>query len=322
MAAVYICQKCGDEDTFEKPPKECPSCGDAAMKISYKPPYRKMVVAQPKKKRKREDLDNSRPGRCKSAPSQTAVGDLEDDATLDPSVTIVDNFKGAAWTNGHKKIRLAYRKLSPDSDDCRGLVINPGVLIEGEAQKHFEHIAKVMRAGTISDRQATEATGEAAAALGMLKSTTHPGFKMLTGFHVHSGTGIDQIWGKPKQGKGATGYDEYMIVEAKGVNATPRVDNFAEECGTQMSENWVVDRLGRMQSSQDKQSKKVANEMVDALGLNLTQKSSKNISKKYWMRSGGLKKKRPTVGGIVFEAKWNKTKLSYIPSGKTQYFTK
>lgn len=320
IMSLYVCDHCGCLRDYPLPPKQCPECASTKVRISYKNPYAGMGMGSGSqtKKRKRSDSDVAGP-RCASAPSQTKVDDLANNPVN--GVTHVTNLYGNTWRNGQQMIRLAYPNLSSGSAAVQGLVIDPGsavrARITGHVQRHFEKIATVMRGGRISGTQATEATGEAAAALGMLKNKKYQGFVMLSGYHSHSGTGIDQIWAKPHPTKKGV-YSEYVVVEAKGVGATPRVDRFAEDCGTQMSEKWVVDRIKRMTNAQDATAKEAAKKLVKDVGLEFKEKKSKNNHTYYSLSKDPTGKAK--LHGLVYEAKWNGVKLSHTPSKNVTYF--
>jgi hypothetical protein len=66
---------------------------------------------------------------------------------------------------------------------------------------------------------------------------------MKWGLGEHSGAGIDQIW---KRSDATT--IPYLIVEAKAPDQILRYNPFAPDgVNTQMSKEWIVDRLARMQ---------------------------------------------------------------------------
>ena len=113
--------------------------------------------------------------------------------------------------------------------------------------QHFRAIQTLLESN-YKKTDATEGTGEAAAAYCIIKDPAYAGYRMRWGMHVHSGPGIDQIWYKPGPVGNGRRNGSYLIVEAKGVGAMvgstpwdvpPAIQN-------QMSIGWVYDRLMRM----------------------------------------------------------------------------
>lgn len=128
----------------------------------------------------------------------------------------------------------------------------------------------------------TEITGEFATAKYMMGQT---GFSMRLGYA--KGRGIDQIW---KKG------NEYHIVEAKGEGATLAWTNH----GTQMSREWVDDRLIALHNSLDSDRSNLAKEIIKNANLDVDITNRK------------VKDKPPVKGvsaspirGIVVEARWS-----------------
>jgi hypothetical protein len=179
--------------------------------------------------------------RSNSAPP---IGDVTTLKTNPPAGHVyVSSLFNTAWTGGLGKIRLAYRFLDPMSMGMQGLVITPAVqnATDGELKKHYNAIADFMAAAH-KPTDATEGTGEAAAAFGV--SQGYAGYEMVWGFHQHSGAGIDQIWQKKNTGGQVT---DYLIVEAKGVGQCLSQDQYQPpNVGIQLSQAWVIDRLSRM----------------------------------------------------------------------------
>jgi hypothetical protein len=113
---------------------------------------------------------------------------------------VVDITTDAKWNSTKKAIRLAYLAMDPTQpNDMQGLYINDPA-IKGhpctEVPKHLNAVRMAMEANN-KQTDATEATGEAAAAFAMCKHPTFSGSVMKWGMHVHSGAGLDQIWHNP-----------------------------------------------------------------------------------------------------------------------------
>ncbi|MDZ7714330.1 MAG: hypothetical protein U5L06_15085 [Rhodovibrio sp.] len=147
------------------------------------------------------------------------------------------------WLLSFNRIRLAYFDMT-GTKKAEGLVISPNVT-DPCLTAHYQKATKMMtRPKTNTD--ATEATGEIAAAYAIGQDPQYAGFVMKWGLGQHAGAGIDQIW-KRSDSTSIT----YLIVEAKGPGQSLRYDRFAPSgVDTQMSKGWIVDRLARMQSGQ------------------------------------------------------------------------
>jgi hypothetical protein len=114
------------------------------------------------------------------------------------------------------------------------------VAMNGSAsvRAHFDAVSNGMRVARVSS-SITECVGEAAAAMAMLDAG---GWEMIWGFHLHAGTGIDQIWRRPL----GNGRYEYRIVEAKGPGANLTFSFFVPPNYRQMELGWVVNHLYSM----------------------------------------------------------------------------
>ena len=185
-------------------------------------------------------------GRSSSAPPAAIIG-----ATPAHTVRVTAMGLGA-WTDTTTlKIRLAYNNVDVLNPGMQGLVITRPELVTYEANHgraplkgHFEAVADLMEANhKVSD--ATEGTGEAAAALGVIVDTNAT-YQMLYGFDTHRGAGIDQIWGLPNPLNPAL-YTDYLIVEAKGPGQVLTDDPHRPNgMRMQMSHDWIIDNLARM----------------------------------------------------------------------------
>jgi hypothetical protein len=153
-----------------------------------------------------------------------------------------------------------------------------------------------------SKPQVTEIIGETAAALAVAKSGKGK-IKMVWGFHLHSGRGIDQIWTE-YGGKGEALW--YGIVESKGPGASLTVNKFAPDyCATQMSEGWVLDRLYHMQSGS---GAAVAKAVLDATGVTLgvIEKNFGGSSTSYYGLDKRETKSAVKLYGVTITATWTK----------------
>lgn len=168
---------------------------------------------------------------------------------------------GAASTT---RFRLVYELLDitvlPASTKQGLIIALPELSGDAVAQEHFNRITSVMEA-PLTSTDCTEATGEAAAAMCILRE--YRGFKMVWGFHCHKGPGIDQIWVEITGGT-LTGV---LIVEAKGPGAVLSDNNFMPTGFDQMSERWIMHNLATMMNGGSDEAKTLASQIVRALGL-------------------------------------------------------
>jgi hypothetical protein len=135
--------------------------------------------------------------------------------------------------------------------------IKQQVAMNGSAsvRAHFDTVSAKMRIAT-SNPAITECVGEAAAAMAM---AAMPGWDMIWGAHIHSGTGIDQIWRRSLGGA----YREYRIVEAKGPGASLGSGLWVPPGYGQMEFGWVINHLRSMQQN----GHAAGVEICNALGL-------------------------------------------------------
>jgi hypothetical protein len=170
----------------------------------------------------------------------------------------------------------------------------------------------------------TEATGEAAAAMCILEGTvlsglTTAGFDMEWGMHVHSGTGLDQIWSRTQNG----GLKQYLIVEAKGAGARASSGATGGPPPTiyQMSTHWIIHNLQIMRRS----NQQIAVDILNDLKLNIIKRwpAYGGAAKSYY----GVNPANPTSGqttaelwGAIITANWlSDGMLSYSVSSCKQY---
>lgn len=286
-------------------------------------PYSHASFATPRKRVKVKRSGTG--GRSASAPPATAVATITGGGT--PNTTYFNDSSAAGWQNpGQVAIRLAYWKLDPALHQMQGLVINRvevqnyigahGGLDKDNLEDHLEAVADLME---LNHKQvdATEGTGEAAAALGVIVYKNNA-YRMLWGRHVHAGAGIDQIWGKPNP---AGGYSHYLIVEAKGPGQTLTVDAWQPlNVGTQMSKRWILDRLSKMSAA----GHNLATKILTRIGVttyvrwpNYNGGTTSYYDEQAVVRNAAS----PKLSGIVITAGWTGTgALTYAVSGYTRHY--
>jgi len=194
-------------------------------------------------------------GRARAAPILTSWPL----AVMNQGVTYFDDITDPQWAGAalvdDVKLPFAWLDTSPLKTKWQGLVQVVAINGDAEARLHFHAVSAKLANGT-SNPTITEAVGEAAAAMAMLAAG---GWEMTWGFHLHSGTGIDQIWRKPLgQGRYA-----YHIVEAKGPGAGLSPGLFVPPGYSQMEFGWVVNHLQSMEAN----GHAAGTEIVNALGL-------------------------------------------------------
>ncbi|MCB1908963.1 MAG: hypothetical protein KDH15_16475 [Rhodocyclaceae bacterium] len=209
-----------------------------------------------------------------------------------------------AWLN--VKGPAVWQGLEQDVDGVSG---------DAEVQGHFDAISRDMRS-LLAGHRITECVGEAAAAICVLND--FKGFKMIWGYHLHSGTGIDQIWEKDN----GNGTSDFLIVEAKGPGAGLNFSFFVPPGFAQMEEGWVANHLYSM----DRNSHAAGQRIVNALGLAFANLHPNygGASKSYFGLSNGSKHKQAAsrVFGIVATASWlSDGRLWFTRSQPVQYFT-
>ncbi|WP_333676231.1 hypothetical protein [Dyella sp.] len=183
------------------------------------------------------------------------------------------------------------------------------------ACQHFDQIATDMRQ-LLANTRITECVGEAAAAIYVLER--HPGLQMIWGYHVHSGTGIDQIWEIPNQSGGT----DFLIVEAKGPGANLNFSVFVPPGYSQMEEGWIANHLYSMSQNNHAAGLKI----VNALGLQFVNAypNYQGATKSYYGLAGTSRHKQSAsrVYGTVVQAQWlSDGRLGYSASPVVQYFT-
>lgn len=184
---------------------------------------------------------------------------------------------------------------------------------DAEARAHFDDVSGTLRTAWASTR-ITEAVGEAAAAICILEN--YPGFRMIWGAHVHSGTGIDQIWRRTNH----NGSCNYLVVEAKGPGAGLIFSPFLPTGYNQMEEGWVVNHLYSM----DRNGHAAGQDIVAKLGLTfaVAHKNFAGGSKSYYgLHGSSAHKTRPsTIHGLVVSAFWRADgRLGYNAGALTKY---
>lgn len=179
------------------------------------------------------------PGRAHAAPPLTSWPVNGQNADV---VYVADIATAVGWGTNAKTIYLPFRQLDTAVLTVGGLAItHQGADRNATLRAHFDACTAVMAKGTSNSRHITEAVGEAAAALAVLRTAAFGAFQMVWGFDTHSGAGIDQIWEKADPNA-----PEYLIVEAKGPNATLTYSPFTPSGYNQMEKHWVMDRLKSM----------------------------------------------------------------------------
>lgn len=184
------------------------------------------------------------------------------------------------------------------------------------ACQHFDSIATDMRQ-LLANPRITECVGEAAAAIWVLEQ--HRGFRMTWGYHIHSGTGIDQIW----EMANLAGGTDFLIVEAKGPGANLNFQLFVPPGYRQMEEGWVANHLYSM----DRNNHAAGQRIVNVLGLKFVNAHPHygGASKSYYGVAPTGKPKpacASRVFGVVVQARWLADgRLGYSASAPVQYFT-
>ncbi len=298
-------------------PATCPNCNTAIthkMRALNHNPYAGMTFVAPKRPKHGNAVYNM-PGRSPAAPVRTAWPGNN----LNANVTHIPSLINAAWTGaGPDKIRMAYQNLNPASGQMEGLMIDcPEAQGNAALTAHFLSVMMALS----QPKKATdiaEATGEAAAALCILRKTNLQsggtnlklaGFTMEWGMHVHSGAGIDQIW---RRG------NEYLIVEAKGPNQILSMNSFMPPYFSQMSTRWIMHNLATM----DRQGHTIAQDILNDLALvhNVRWPNHGGGSKNYYgvSASGGIGAGR--LFGVVVTSVWKSDgMLDYVTSNFKQY---
>lgn len=254
-------------------------------------------------RRPRKILRVSAPGRSSSAPPPPNLTSWPR-PTMPQGLSYCASLFDPVWTGmGQTDIGFAYNKLDLAVGGMQGLVLSfADANRDAEVRAHFDACTAFMvRNHKTTD--ATEATGEIAAAMGML--SRHPGYAMLWGFHKHSGAGIDQIWWNQDQT-----HPRYLVVEAKGPGQTLSTNPFWPTGYGQMEEDWVVDRLARMRSGA---GQTLANRIIGELGIAIHTAVPNYLgsSTSYYGATMGVQGPA-RLSGVTIAARW-------LPSGKPSY---
>lgn len=179
-----------------------------------------------------------------------------------------DVSKSKRWNDSSQKaIRLPYYSLDPSAQgQMQGVIIKDPAITGSTCTQLPLHLAKLKAdmEANVKNTSATEATGEAAAALYICKR--YGGARMLWGAHVHSGPGIDQIWHTLSTNPVQYPKGKYIVVEAKGVGAQLSYKNDQDippDIRQQMSLGWICDNLVTMK----RQNRKAAIDLMKDVGL-------------------------------------------------------
>jgi hypothetical protein len=255
--------------------------------------------------------------RSASAPLLSVKGKFKLNAPF--AQLVLDIAKENDWYDASKKgIRLAYENLDPvnGKGQVQGLFItDPAVVNHPSPQLHLhlEQLAvETMENHKTTD--ATEATGEAAAAFAICKLPQYSGFLMYWGKHLHSGAGIDQIWYNPTAPALNRPKGTYLIVEAKGVNAQLGDDSHAPPAvGKQMSTGWIYNNLAMMARN----GHQIAIDLMNDVGLTEEYQlgSDPTMQVPYYYAWGGASKsyysckhdplaQQAVLKKVVVEAQW------------------
>ena len=229
--------------------------------------------------------------------------------TLNADVTYVKDLTLVAWTGSAATcVRLPYQYLDKNNPAMQGLVISlPGLAADPVALLHFQQCTQQMLT-TNKSTDVTEATGEVAAAMAMIKH--YPAFKMQWGLHCHKGAGIDQIWTLCD----AMGtLSEVMIVEAKGPGAGLSGNPNMPPNFDQMGKNWIIHNLATMMSgakggvsAASIHQGTLAQSIVTGLGLTVgtTYPMFGGASKSYYGVVSAIGAKTVKVRRLLVTARW------------------
>ena len=300
----------------------CPNCGTpiASGQRSYKRDYEAYKNASfvAPRKRARSAYVVVASGRSPAAPVRT----VWPGPNLNTDVTHVPNLMSAAWlTAGANKIALAYNDLDLSRPGAmEGLLIDcPEAVGKASVVSHFAVVkTKLVAAHKLTD--IAEATGEAAAALCILRETrigtlTLAGFDMEWGMHVHSGPGIDQIWSRNLGGR-----NQYLIVEAKGPNQATSPNNFMPPDFDQMSIRWIMHNLETMSRNHAGVAASILGDLNVTTGVRWP--NYQGAAKSYYGVTGTTGPANADLYGVVVTAKWRADgMLRYSRSGFTHYTT-
>jgi hypothetical protein len=234
-------------------------------------------------------------GRANAAPPITKwpVQGLHDDVEY-----IKDIKSDSAWAfQMTDDVRLPFAHLDIHrSVKWQGLIQQVSMNGSAAARAHFDAITAAMLTAT-SNPAITECVGEAAAAMAMLERT---GWEMIWGFHLHAGTGIDQIWRKPI----GNGLYKYRIVEAKGPGAYLNSGNWVPPNYGQMQLGWVVNHLYSMRQNNHAAGVEVCNALN--LVFQVAHANYNGATKSYYglAPTSGHAAAISSLSGVVITARW------------------
>lgn len=275
------------------------------------------IPPNPTKKRHTNPI----PGRSPSAPTR----DTWPGPRMPLRMSHVPDLTDFAWTNPREnQVCLAYRGLDRSRITAmEGLIIDfPNAVRDPQARLHFNDVKSKLET-CHKPADVGEATGEAAAALHILKrgelrsaplTLDLAGFHMLWGMHTHSGPGFDQIWRKVDGIK-----TQYLIVEAKAPFATLSINRFMPPDFEQMGIRWVMHNLKAMISGGIAKpgqpataGHQIGTQITNALGLvldtPLAWKGYAGASKSYYActgyTDGGKPKPNVELYGVTITANW------------------
>lgn len=219
------------------------------------------------------------------------------------------------WNDGSADtVWMPFKLLDITGVQWQGLSqVVGGADADAEARAHFDDVSHSLRTATMSTR-ITEAVGEAAAAMYVLEN--HAGFQMTWGAHVHSGTGIDQIWRYDH----VNGACDYLIVEAKGPGAGLLYSPFLPPGYNQMDRGWVINHLHSMNQN----GHAAGQDIVAKKGLvfAVAHQNYGGATKSYYgLHHSSAHATRPSrVFGIVVTAQWRADgSLGYNATAPVQY---
>jgi len=171
---------------------------------------------------------------------------------------------------------------------------------------HFNAITSAMLAAK-SNPVITECVGEAAAAMAMLDDAED--WEMIWGFHLHSGTGIDQIW----RASIGNGLYKYRIVEAKGPGASLNWNPFLPPDYNQMQLGWVLNHLYSMQQNKHSAGVDICTDLK--LAFKNLHPNFDGAAKSYWGLASPVKSSNTNsrLTGVVVTARW-------LSDGRLHYY--
>jgi hypothetical protein len=235
------------------------------------------------------------PGRANAAPPITSWPVLG----IHHNVEYIDDIRNdVSWrypTVDDVRLPFAWLDLH-GAHKWQGLIQQVPMYGSATVRAHFNAVTATMLTAT-SNPAITECVGEAAAAIAMLQRTD---WEMIWGFHLHAGTGIDQIWRKSI----GNGLYKYRIVEAKGPGAGLNSGRWVPPNYAQMDLGWVVNHLYSMRQNGHAAGVEVCNALQ--LAFQVVHRNYKGGSKSYYglSPSSGHAGVASTLTGIVITARW------------------